>query len=112
MIGSIFSVILGLGLLVAGGFGLVSLQRLTAEHIPLIYGSLVMGVLLVTLGALSLRYRQRRHVLGTFSTTDGYLNVPVDGPGHHSISGHGGDCAHVDSGRGFGGDCGGHGVGH
>ena len=106
MLGAILCAVVGLALLVLGGFGISSLAQAPADRIPLIYGSIMTGLVLVASGTLQLVFRSyRRRQLGALGS-DGSYGPSVDG----SVS-HGGDCGHGDGGGGDGGGCGGDGGG-
>lgn len=103
MLRAICCAVVGLVLLLLGALAIRSLDQAAASRIPMIYVSVVLGLLLVGYGifyARLLRYRK----LG-FQDNDGspgsYMDVPV---GDHSA-----DCGHGDGG---GADCGVDGVSH
>ena len=108
MTGAICSIVAGCALLLLGGLGIHSLAQATADRIPLIYASFLMGLLLLSLGTLRLVYRTgRRGGLAAFSDSGGCFSPSTDSSG----SGHAMDCGHGDSGDGDSGGCGGDGGG-
>jgi hypothetical protein len=103
MLSAICCAVVGVALLLLGGLGIRSLAQAPADRIPLIYVSMMMGLVLVVYGALKLVFWSRRQrQLGPLSGSDGYFGPSIDGP-----SGHGGDCGHGDGGGGCGSDGGG-----
>ena len=96
MLIAILCAAVGLALVVLAGLGLYSLPQAPVDRVPLIYGTFMGGLILLTLGVLWLVYRprDRRHP-GALSDGGGY----------------GGDCGHGDAGGGHGDGCGGDGGG-
>jgi hypothetical protein len=103
MLGAICSAVVGLTLVVLAGLGLYSLEQAPASRVPLIYASLMLGVLLLALGSLRLIYgSSRRRGHGGSDSGGGYFgpDVGVGGSSH-------GDCGHGGDSGGSGGDGGG-----
>ena len=103
MLGAICYAVVGLGLLLLGGLGIRSLAQVPADRIPLIYASVMMGLVLLAYGTLKVVFwsRRQRH-LGPIFDGDGYTGPSIDGP-----TSHGGDCGHGGAGGGDGGGDGG-----
>jgi hypothetical protein len=108
MVRAILSLALGLTLLVFGFVELSSWHDLAANRVPVVYMSVMVGLLISLFAALSLIFprRRRRRALGGVTGGDpwAYSAGSADHQGH----GLGGDCGHS---GGDGGGCGGDGGG-
>lgn len=103
MLRAICCAVVGLVLLLLGALAIRSLDQAAANRIPIIYVSVVLGLVLVGYGifyARLLRYRKPG-----FRENDGSLGSYVDVP----VGDHGSDCAYGDGGSA---DCGVDGVSH
>jgi len=111
MVRAILSLVLGLALLYFGIVELSSWHDLAANRVPVVYLSVMAGLLVSLFAAISLIFprRRRRRALGDATGVDlwGYSAGSAD----HQSHGHGGDCGHSGGDSGDGGGCGGDGGG-
>ena len=107
MLGGIVCAVVGFAFVLLGCFGLYSVSQAPMARIPLIYASLMMGLILMTIGILRVVYG-RHGRLGAVSGGEGYSGPSIDVSAGSSF-GHGGNCGH--SGGADGGACGGDGGG-
>jgi hypothetical protein len=113
MVRAILSLALGLALLVFGVVELGSWHDLPARQVPLVYVSVMMGLVISIFAILSIAFaRRRRRSLG--DVPGGDLWAYSAGSSDHHGPSHGGDCGHsgADTGDGGGGGGGDGGGGH